>query len=163
MITAVGTGWAFLANAASSVAVLAALWADAPGGAASRRRRWRAAAGSCARAFATCAGARDLVVTMILVFVIGTFGLNFQITAALMAKQVFHRSAAGYGLLSTALAVGRVHRCRSSPPGGSGGPSQLFLVGTAIGVRRCSRSLTGPDAGVRLDGRCCSCRPASRC
>ena len=64
-------------------------------------------------------------------FVIGTFGLNFQLTAALMAKQVFHRTAAGYGWLSTALAVGafigainatrRVRR-----------PSQLFLVTMAV-------------------------------
>jgi MFS family permease len=37
---------------------------------------------------------------------VGTFGLNFQITTALMAKQVFHRTASGYGLLSTSLAVG---------------------------------------------------------
>jgi MFS family permease len=49
---------------------------------------------------------QDLLLTMILVFVVGTFGLNFQITTALLAKQVFHRSATGYGLLSTALAVG---------------------------------------------------------
>jgi MFS family permease len=49
----------------------------------------------------------------------------------LLAKQVFHRSATGYGLLSTALAVGacagavlatrRVTR-----------PTQLFLIGTAV-------------------------------
>jgi MFS family permease len=43
---------------------------------------------------------------MILVFVVGTFGLNFQITTVLLARQVFHRTATGYGLLSTALAVG---------------------------------------------------------
>jgi MFS family permease len=43
---------------------------------------------------------------MVLIFVFGTFGLNFAITCALMAKQVFHRGASGYGLLSTALAVG---------------------------------------------------------
>jgi MFS family permease len=49
---------------------------------------------------------QDLLLTMILVFVIGTFGLNFQITTALLAKQVFHQAATGYGLLSTALAVG---------------------------------------------------------
>src|SRR5262249_1110935 len=35
-----------------------------------------------------------------------TFGLNFQVTIALMAKGVFHTGAASYGLLSTMLAVG---------------------------------------------------------
>ena len=43
---------------------------------------------------------------MVLIFIVGTFGLNFQITTALVAKQVFHRGASGYGLLSTMLAVG---------------------------------------------------------
>lgn len=68
---------------------------------------------------------------MILVFVVGTFGLNFQITTALIAKQVFHRSASGYGLLSTALAVGAcigavfATRRRARP-------SQLFLLGATI-------------------------------
>jgi MFS family permease len=46
------------------------------------------------------------MLTMLLVFVVGTFGLNFQITLALMARYVFHRGAGSYGLLSTALAVG---------------------------------------------------------
>ena len=50
------------------------------------------------------------MMTMVLIFIVGTFGLNFQITTALIAKQVFHRTATGYGLLSTALAVGRVRR-----------------------------------------------------
>ncbi len=43
---------------------------------------------------------------MLLVFVVGTFGLNFQITLALVAREVFHRSAQSYGLLSTMLAIG---------------------------------------------------------
>ena len=39
-------------------------------------------------------------------FFVGTFGLNFQMTTALMAQQEFHRSAAAYGILGTLLAVG---------------------------------------------------------
>jgi MFS family permease len=76
-------------------------------------------------------GRGDLVLTMILIFVIGTFGLNFQITTALIAKQVFGRGASGYGLLSTSLAVGAclgavvaTRRTRR--------PTQLFLVVTAL-------------------------------
>ncbi len=37
---------------------------------------------------------------------VGTFGLNFQITLALVVKEVFQRSAGAYGLLSAFLAVG---------------------------------------------------------
>jgi MFS family permease len=37
---------------------------------------------------------------------VATFGMNFQITTALVAKEVFHRDAASFGLASTMLAVG---------------------------------------------------------
>jgi MFS family permease len=105
MISAVGTGWAFLANAASSVAVLTALIAMRPqdlfpSPAVERAR------GQLREGLAYVRGRADLLLTMMLIFVVGTFGLNFQITTALVAKQVFHRSATGYGLLSTMLAVG---------------------------------------------------------
>ncbi|HEY2300228.1 MAG TPA: MFS transporter [Jatrophihabitans sp.] len=126
MISAVGTGWAFLANAASSVAVLAAL-------AAMRTdelhpsKPVRRARGQLREGFRYVRGRADLMLTMILVFVVGTFGLNFAITTALMAKQVFDRGASGYGLLSTMLAVGAcvgavVATMRTRRP------SQLFLV-----------------------------------
>jgi MFS family permease len=72
----------------------------------------------------------DLVLTMVLMFVFGTFGLNFAITCALMAKQVFHRGASGYGLLSTALAVGAccgaILATRRTER-----PSSMFLLATA--------------------------------
>ncbi|HEY2167591.1 MAG TPA: MFS transporter [Jatrophihabitantaceae bacterium] len=130
MITAVGTGWAFIGNAASSIAVLTGLVLMRtselhPSPPLARAR------GQLREGLRYVRGRADLVVTMILVFVVGTFGLNFQITTALIAKQVFHRSATGYGLLSTALAVGacagavlatrRVVR-----------PTQLFLIGATI-------------------------------
>ncbi|MEO6885550.1 MAG: MFS transporter [Jatrophihabitantaceae bacterium] len=131
LITATGTGWAFVANAASSIAVLAGLWMmrtaelhPAP--------QVRRAKGQLQEGIRYVRGRSDLVLTMALVFVVGTFGLNFQITTALMAKQVFHRGASGYGFLSTALAIGacagavvatrRIKR-----------PSQLFLILTATG------------------------------
>ena len=105
MITAVGTGWAFVANAISSIAVLAGLALMRPSelrpSPAIDRVRGQLRAGLC-----YVWNRQDLLLTMILVFVVGTFGLNFQITTALLAKQVFHRTASGYGLLSTALAVG---------------------------------------------------------
>ena len=56
------------------------------------------------------------MVAMVLVFIVGTFGANFQLTTALLAKQVFHRSAAGYGLLSTSLAIARAHRGHPGDP-----------------------------------------------
>jgi MFS family permease len=51
-------------------------------------------------------GRRDIQLIMILVFVLGTFGMNFQLTTALMATQVFHKGAGEYGLLGSIMAVG---------------------------------------------------------
>ncbi len=48
----------------------------------------------------------DLMMILTIVFFAGTFGLNFQITSALMATEVFHKGAGEYGLLGTTLAIG---------------------------------------------------------
>ena len=51
-------------------------------------------------------GRPDIILVMVLIFVLGTFGMNFQITIALMATQVFGRGAEDYGLLGSIMAVG---------------------------------------------------------
>lgn len=48
----------------------------------------------------------DLMMVLTAVFFAGTFGLNFQMTAALMATQVFHKGAGEYGILGSILAIG---------------------------------------------------------
>ena len=48
----------------------------------------------------------DLMLILTIVFFAGTFGLNFQLTSALMATEVFHEGAGEYGLLGTTLAIG---------------------------------------------------------
>ena len=125
-ISAVGTSWAFLANALSSVAVLGALYAMRPGELHPAPRVARAS-GQLRAGFRYVRNRPDIFLTMVLIFIVGTFGLNFQITTALIAKQVFHKTASGYGLLSTMLAVGAfagailaTRRIRR--------PSQLFLI-----------------------------------
>ena len=130
MISGIGTGFVFLINAGSSVGVLLALGLMRPAE-LSLSPPLQRARGQLREGLNYVRGRADLVLTMVLVFVIGTFGLNFQITTALLAKQVFHRSASGYGLLSTALAVGAcvgavlaTRRTRR--------PTQLFLLGTAV-------------------------------
>ena len=46
------------------------------------------------------------MLVMFIVFMLGTFGLNFQLTNALMATAVFHVGAEQYGLLGSMLAIG---------------------------------------------------------
>ena len=48
----------------------------------------------------------DIQLVMVLVFVLGTFGMNFQITMALMATKVFDKGAGEFGLLGSIMAVG---------------------------------------------------------
>lgn len=48
----------------------------------------------------------DIVVVLLMVFMLGTFGMNFQITNALMATKVFHKGPGEYGLLGSIMAIG---------------------------------------------------------
>jgi len=48
----------------------------------------------------------DVMLILTVVFFTGTFGLNFQMTSALMATEVYHKGASEYGLLGTTMAIG---------------------------------------------------------
>ena len=43
-----------------------------------------------------------------MLFLVGTFGLNFPIFISTMAVRVFHADASGYGLLSSIMAIGTI-------------------------------------------------------
>lgn len=100
-----GTGPVFLINAASFGAVLLCL-----------RRMNVAALHPAPRPPAGRGGIRDglayvrsrpqLVMILIVVGVVGTFGLNFQLTTALMARLEFDKGAGEYGLLGSVMAIG---------------------------------------------------------
>ncbi len=51
-------------------------------------------------------GRPDLLLVLSVVGFVGTFGLNFQMTSALMATEVFGKGATEYGLLGSIMAVG---------------------------------------------------------
>lgn len=48
----------------------------------------------------------DIVVLLVIVFMLGTFGLNFQIYNATMATEVFGKGSEEYGVLGTIMACG---------------------------------------------------------
>lgn len=105
VIALFGTGPAFLINAASFVAVIFSLWrmrvselqpvVQVPRG-----------KGQIREGFRYIRQRPDLMMIMGLVFMVGTFGMNFQITNALMATTVFHLGPGEYGLLGSVMAVG---------------------------------------------------------
>jgi MFS family permease len=73
----------------------------------------------------------DLVLAMVLAFVVGTFGFNYQVTIALMSREVFDLGAEAFGLLSTCFAVGSLSGALLSTRR-SLRPRQRFLVGSAV-------------------------------
>lgn len=73
----------------------------------------------------------DLVLAMVLAFVIGTFGFNYQVTIALMAREVFDLGAQAFGFLSTFFAVGSLAGALLSTRR-SVRPRQSFLVVSAV-------------------------------
>jgi MFS family permease len=48
----------------------------------------------------------DLILILAIVGMVGTFGLNFQLTSALMARLVFDKGAGEYGILGSVMAIG---------------------------------------------------------
>jgi MFS family permease len=100
-----GTGWVFVLNAGTYLAPLAALRsldtsALHPTQLAARAR------GQVREGLRYVQGRPDLVAILLTVFVIGTFGMNFQLTNALMATEEFGKGAREYGLLGSIMAVG---------------------------------------------------------
>ena len=104
VIAAVGTGPAFFLNTLSFVAVLFALARMRPGELnITPRHRGK---GQIREGLRYVRGRPDIILIMALVFVLGTFGMNFQMTTALMATVVFHKGAGGYGVLGSIMAIG---------------------------------------------------------
>jgi MFS family permease len=100
-----GTGPVFLINAASFTAVVISLTRMRIGELRPAPRRKRG--GHPVReGLAYVRHRTDIVLTLVVVGMIGTFGLNFQITTALMARLVFHKGAGEYGLLGSVMAIG---------------------------------------------------------
>jgi MFS family permease len=107
LIASVGTGWVFVINAASFAAVLCSLrflrGSDLRLGARAVRTR-----GSFAQGFRYVWNRPDLRVVMIMLFLIGTFGINFPIFISTMSVTVFHAGAGQYGLLTSIMAIGTI-------------------------------------------------------
>jgi MFS family permease len=50
----------------------------------------------------------DLKIVLLMLFLLGTFGLNFPIFISTMSVSVFHAGAREYGILTSAMAIGSV-------------------------------------------------------
>jgi len=102
---AAATGWVILVNAATYAAVLVSLKRMYPGDLTPIDRLVRGK-GQIRDGLRYVSGRPDIMLIMAIVFSAGTFGLNFQMTTALMATEVFDKGAGEYGLLGSILAIG---------------------------------------------------------
>jgi MFS family permease len=129
LIAAVGTGPVFMLNAFSFVATLTALSKMRAAELAPAPQQPKGK-GQLAAAVRYIARRPPLLLTVVTVFFIGTFGLNFQMTMALFAKQVFERGADAFGLLSSALAIGTLAGALAAARRGR--PRIRLVVGSGI-------------------------------
>lgn len=81
----------------------------------------------------------DIIAILIIMGVVSAFGLNFQMTSALMATEVFGKGAGQYGLLGSVMAigslVGALLAARRSQP------RLRLIVGSAIAFAICETGL----------------------
>jgi MFS family permease len=107
LIAGVGTGWVFLINAASFGAVLGSLsllrLAELHRGDKALRTR-----GSLGEGFRYVWKRPDLKAVLLMLLIVGTFGLNFPIFISTMAVTVFHAGAGQYGFLTSTMALGSI-------------------------------------------------------
>ncbi|HEV8055997.1 MAG TPA: MFS transporter, partial [Nocardioidaceae bacterium] len=99
------TGWVILLNALSYTAVLASLLRlrveeMTPSEPVVRSK------GMIKDGLRYVRGRPDIMLILAIVFTTGTFGLNFQMTTALMATDVYGKGAGEYGVLGSIMAVG---------------------------------------------------------
>ena len=103
-IGAWGVGPAILVKALSSAATLLALASMDP---ARLRPAPRSRGKGSVRAGLAYVWQRpDILLVLFMVFMLGTFGLNFQVTNALMATQVFGVGPEEFGLMGTVMGLG---------------------------------------------------------
>ena len=123
------TGWVILANAGSYLAVIISLsWMRTteltPTAPLGRGR------GQLRDGLRYVRSRPDLMLVMAIVFCAGTFGLNFQMTTALMATDVYGKGAGEYGVLGSILAIGSL--AGSLLAARRVQPRQRLVIGAAV-------------------------------
>ncbi|MGI9006287.1 MAG: MFS transporter [Streptosporangiaceae bacterium] len=121
VIAVVGTSAAFFLNAMSYLTVIYSLRLMRESELRPAERVARAK-GQLREGLAYVRSRTDLMLTMLLVFFVATFGMNFQVTTALMSRVVFHTGAGRFGIASAVFAFGA-------------------LIGALVAARRARTSL----------------------
>src|SRR5665647_9701 len=129
LIAWVGTGWVFMINAvtfAATIVALARMRVDElqPVPHVPRGK------GQIREAMRYVRRRSDIIVVMVVVGVVSTFGLNFQLTSAVMARTEFGKGPGEYGILGSVLAIGSLAGALLAA--GRERPRVRLVVGSAL-------------------------------
>ena len=133
LTVAVGAGWVFLINALTFAATLLSLALLRRGELRMSARAPRAP-GQLLEGFRYVAKRPDILVILVIIFLVGTFGLNFAIFTATMARVEFDHGAGEFGLLSSVLAIGSVTGALLSARRERPRMRVVFIAAAAFGV-----------------------------
>jgi MFS family permease len=136
VVSAVGSGVAFLVNAASFAAVLLSLATLRVAELHREPKAPGAGRGGFADGLREIGRRRDLQAVLLMLFLVTTFGLNFPIFISTMALGVFKLDAHHFGFLTSLLAAGAV-------------------AGALLSARRAEPGLPVLTAGAALFGVAC--------
>jgi MFS family permease len=129
LIAAFGTGPVFLLNAVTfgaPIAMLLIIGGDVMSEPRAVPRRERRLIDGVRYVYSR----PGLVMVMAIMFFVGTFGMNFQMTTALMATGVFDKGPSEYGLLGSIMAIGSV--TGSLLAARRGAPRRSTIVAVAV-------------------------------
>ena len=136
IIAAVGSGWLFVINAASFVAVLCSLFLlrvdQLHRSVTANRGR-----GGLADGFRYVWRRPDIKAILVMLFLIGAFGINFPIFISTMAVGVFHAGASQFGLLTSMMAIGSVSGALLSARRQKPGMSVIVAAAAIFGFGFC--------------------------
>ncbi|MEU3921334.1 MFS transporter [Streptomyces sp. NPDC029004] len=133
LITAVGSGYAFLLNGLSFIAPLAGLLLMRTGELHKIERAPRGK-GQLREGLKYVAGRPELIWPIVLVGFIGTFGFNFPIWLSAFVNNVYHSGASTYGLLNTLMAAGSLAGALLAARRGTSRLRVLVAAGMLFGV-----------------------------
>ncbi|QPZ40134.1 MFS transporter [Paramicrobacterium chengjingii] len=139
LIALVGSGWVFMINAVSFIAVLTVLVSLRVKELYPSPRATGSPIKNIVEGFLYVKARPDLTVIFVIVFIMGAFGMNFPIVASTMAVE-FGRGASEYGALSSILAIGSLTgallAARRARP-------QMRIVITAAGLFGAASTVSG--------------------
>ena len=130
LISIIGAGWVFILNSVSFIAVIASLMRMRVG---EFHRTPRAAipGGGVFAGLTYIRQRPELIMALVMLFVVGTYGLNFPVFISTMSITTFHGGAHLYGILSSMMAIGSV--LGALHVAGKTAPNLSFLTLSALG------------------------------